>query len=155
MIDFKVIDTNYAEAVKGIKAGWFLSSGSIWYDYIISLPNNLKITYLIVVLQNQVINGGFHQYFVNGYGQFSKETIDALIEISAFEHADLLKSAYAKVNIFDSDKLFREKLLKKDIYNLFVTDDLADALDDLDKVYYINCDNVTLLLRDYLINLNA
>jgi hypothetical protein len=116
MSNSEIITKKYAEAVQGIKAEWFEKPDNKWYDYLINLPIELQTTYLLIVLHNQVFNGGFHQYFVNGYGQFAKETIDALIEIGAFRKAELLKKALDEVNAEnDSLEVFREKLITKDI----------------------------------------
>ncbi|MPT34194.1 MAG: DUF4375 domain-containing protein, partial [Flavobacterium sp.] len=96
----KLIEEKYAEAVKGIKEKeeWSNEPNTKWYKYIIGLPVQLQICYLIVVFHNQIFNGGFHQYFVNGYGQFAKETIDALKTIGALKKAELLEEALKIVN---------------------------------------------------------
>ncbi|MDP1148140.1 hypothetical protein Q6256_27355, partial [Klebsiella pneumoniae] len=59
----ELIGKFYSESVKGIDGEWFVSNSQQWYSYIINLPQNLQTTYLIVVLENQVLNGGFHQCF--------------------------------------------------------------------------------------------
>ncbi|AYN00137.1 DUF4375 domain-containing protein [Chryseobacterium sp. 3008163] len=82
----ELIEKTYLEATKGIKEDWFFSDIPYWYSYVVNLSKHLQVTYLTVVLENQVLNGGFHQYFANSYGQFAKETIDALIEIGAFKN---------------------------------------------------------------------
>jgi hypothetical protein len=104
------------------------------------------------VLHNQVFNGGFHQYFVNGYGQFANETINALIEIGALRKAELLKEALDKVNVENNSfEIFREKLIAKDIEALFVGNDLYDPLDKLDNSYYDSEEeDINLLLGKYL-----
>lgn len=152
MNNSEIIEKKYAEAVQGIKEEWFQKTNPRWYDYVISLPDTLRITYLIVILHNQVCNGGFHQYFVNGYGQFAGETVKALIDIGAFKKSNLLKEALSIVNSPNhSDRVFREKLLKKEIDALFVDDDLYDPLDNLDSKYYETNDEDTYqLLGDYL-----
>ena len=153
MNDQTIIERKYAEAVKGIKEEWFITADSRWYDHVIELPGDLQNTYLIVVMYNQVFNGGFQQYFVNGYGQFAKETIRALIKINALGRAELLAKALEIVNKEnDPDNVFRERLLKKDIRQLFVDDDLAEPLDQLDaQCYdYEEKENITQLLSAYL-----
>ncbi|AQX06614.1 DMP19 family protein [Elizabethkingia meningoseptica] len=73
--NISLIENTYSEATKGIKEEWFYTDIPYWYSYIVNLPKKLRTTYLIVILENQVSNGGFHQYFINAYGQFAKETI--------------------------------------------------------------------------------
>ena len=153
MDDIDIVEKKYAEAVQGIKEEWFENANNKWYDYIVELPIQLRNTYLVVILHNQVFNGGFHQYFVNGYGQFAKVTINALIEIGAIQKAELLAEAFDIVNVENNAyEVFRNKLLKKEIKALFVRDDLSDSLDKLDSVYYENdVDDINQLLGRYLL----
>lgn len=148
----ELIEEKYAEAVKGIKEEWFNEPNTKWYEYVIGLPIQLQICYLIVVFHNQIFNGGFHQYFVNGYGQFTKETINALKTIGAFKKADLLEEALKIVNSENySDNIFRKKLLEKQIPQLFSKDDLFEPLDNLDNSYYTDEDeDIESLLGSYL-----
>ena len=83
----QLIEKIYSQAVSGIEDKWLSSIGSDWYDHIRSLPGNLQVTYMTVILHNQVINGGFHQYFLNGYGQFAEPTIECLENITNFSYS--------------------------------------------------------------------
>lgn len=108
----KVIEENYQLAVQGMKQEWFEVIDNQWFSYVQNLPEKLKITYLVVVLDWQVANGGFHQYFSSGYGQFSLMTIDALSKIGALQKADILKEVYKVVNYNNYDEMvFSEKLI--------------------------------------------
>jgi hypothetical protein len=51
------------------------------------------IYYLGCVLQGEVHNGGFHQFFTNSSGDRYSETLDALEEIGAYESRRLLTLA--------------------------------------------------------------
>jgi len=148
----ELIERTYAEAAKGINGDWFLNANTNWYEYIVNLPLNQKIAYLIIVLNNQVSNGGFHQYFVNGYGQFALETIKALLEIGAEQRAQLLAVAYNTVNKDHlTQDIFRTLLLEKSIKSLFVTDELYEPLNDLDIQYYtIDNEDIENLLGIFL-----
>jgi hypothetical protein len=152
MSNSEIIKAKYADAVKGIKGEWFtLENINKWYEYVIGLPYQLQATYLIVVMNNQVFNGGFHQYFVNGYGQFAEETINALNAIGAFKKAELLKDALKIVNVDNSPgEVFRKKLLNKEIIPLFYNDDLDAPLDKLDGIYDDNSEDLEQLLGNYL-----
>ncbi len=152
MNNAEIIEREFAEAVKGIKEDWLINVSSEWYEYIIGLPIHLQIVYLVVVFHNQIFNGGFHQYFVNGYGQFAKETINALFNIGAQNKADLLKEALLKVNSENNtDPVFRRRILEKDISQLFVSDELFGPLDELDtKFYACEQEDIEQLLADYL-----
>ena len=148
----EIIEKKYAEAVNGIREEWFTTVSTKWYEYVIGLPIHLQITYLIVVFHNQIFNGGFHQYFFNGYGQFAKETINALMTIRGFKKAELLRNALKIVNAKNtSDEVFREQLLKKEIVELFDKDDFFEPLDNLDALYYVDeSEDIEQLLGTYL-----
>jgi len=152
MDNVKIIEEKYAEAVKGIKEEWFSESNTKWYDHIIWLPVQQRVCYLVVVFHNQVFNGGLHQYFANGYGQFAKETINALKTIGALKKAELLGKALQLVNSENySDEIFRKKLLGKQIPQLFFKDDLFEPLDNLDNTYYsLENEDIEQLLGNYL-----
>lgn len=148
----ELIEKTYLESTRGIKEDWFVSDVPHWYSYVINLPKHLQVTYLTVVLENQVLNGGFHQYFANSYGQFAKETIDALIEIGAFKKSNLLDKA---LNIVQdesmSDEEFRKELVNKTLKKLFKYDDLFDPLEELDDIYYdMEDEDIADLLGNYL-----
>lgn len=148
----EIVEKTYLESTKGIKEEWFTSELPHWYSYIINLPKRLQVTYLTVVLENQVLNGGFHQYFVNSYGQFAKETIEALIEIGAFKKSNLLEKALNVVQDKDmNDEDFRKALVNKKLKKLFIDDDLFAPLEELDDIYYeIEDEDIADLLGDYL-----
>lgn len=146
-----LIKKTYIESTKGIKQEWFSSDISYWYSYVVNLPKHLQVTYLTVVLENQVLNGGLHQYFVNAYGQFAKETIDALIEIGAFKKSNLLDKALNIVQGKLDDQKFRHELSNKTLKKLFIDDDLFDPLEELDNIYYeLEDEDITILLGAYL-----
>lgn len=147
-----LIEKYYLQSTKDLKDNWFDSDMPYWYSYIINLPEHLKITYLTVILESQVFNGGFDQYFANGYGQFAKETIDSLILIGAFKKSNLLEKA---LNIVKDDAItddeFRKQLLNKTLKKLFKEDVLYESLRQLDDSYYdIEDEDVEYLLADYL-----
>ncbi|MGD1318739.1 DMP19 family protein [Chryseobacterium sp. 2R14A] len=148
----ELIEQTYLEAAKEIKEDWFFSDMPYWYSYVINLPKHLQITYLTVVMENQVLNGGFHQYFANSYGQFSKETIDALIEIGAFKKSNLLDKALKIVQDKNmTDQEFRKMLMNKTLKKLFIEDDLFEPLEELDDMYYdIDDEDITDLLGKFL-----
>jgi len=152
MSNAEVIEEKYEEAVSGMKEEWFNAIDTKWYDYVVGLPIRLQIVYLVVVLHNQIFNGGFHQYFVNGYGQFAKETINSLKIIGALKKAELLKEALETVNKENSsDEVFRRQLLNKEIAQLFSNDKLFEPLDKMDSAYYADeGEDVEKLLVYYL-----
>lgn len=150
MSDSDLIDFFYISAVKNIKDEWFESLSSKWYEYIINLPEKEQVAYTVVVLNQQVNNGGLNQYFVNGYGQFAKETIKYLNLINATKTAEILTNALSRVQNGLKDDVFRKKLLDGKIDSLYDDENLDDYLASLDDKYYENIDDIGSLLANYL-----
>ncbi len=150
-MDDNLIDKVYAEAVSGIREEWLCSTGSEWYEYLKGLPSVQQVVYMVVVLHNQVVNGGFHQYFSNAYGQFADMTVNCLHAIGANEKASLLAEALDAVNYENLEMpQFREALLNFRLRKLFDGDDLFDPLDRLDDRYCDTDEDVFELLLMYL-----
>lgn len=147
----EIIEENYQLAVQGMKQEWFEVIDNQWFSYVQNLPEKLKITYLVVVLDWQVVNGGFHQYFSNGYGQFSLMTIDALSKIGALQKADILKEVYKVVNYNNYDEMvFSEKLRRFEIDLLFKTNQLDNILSEFNDLYDSSNDIIDEQLKIYL-----
>ena len=149
------IEKVYAEATMHLKEDWFSSSSTEWYDHVMSLQERVRDTYLIVILHNQVFNGGFHQYFINRYGQFAYETIEALKRIRAFKKAKLLSLALKVVNPTETSRNeFRIKIWNRTLETIFDSDASMEPLDNLDEQYYEleDDENIGALLDDYLTN---
>lgn len=153
--DRQIIGIAYEEAVIGITDEMLVSRDDNWYEYILSLPRPLQAAYMIGVMNMQVINGGFHQYFVNGYGQFAQETINYLELIGATSSAQLLRSALELVNEQClPEPLFRRELRNFRLNKLFKEDTLNKPLDVLDSEYYNleTIEDLEALLGSYLRN---
>ena len=147
----ELIEKAYLEAVDKINEEWFSGADSRWYEYIINMPIHLQVAYMVMILHNQVLNGGFHQYFVNKYGQFVGRTAKYLRLIGADEKANILIEAFNIVNYEKLDEQsFRIALLEGRIKKLFVTDELFDALDEADKKYDDSNEDLVELLNSYL-----
>lgn len=154
MSESEIIDYYYTRAVSGIDENWFNNTPhETWYNYIINLPDKERTAYLISILDTQINNGGFNQYFINGYGQFSLCTINALETIKAENIRKLLSEAYKKVNSHNFESAeFRRKLLLGEIEELYEDESLDDYLDSLDTIYYKSTDNIGELLSIFLSN---
>ncbi len=114
------------------------------------LQGPTKTTYLIGILNMQVLNGGFIQYYDNSYGQFAYETLDALKEIKATMTHDLLKESLELINPDGKRNAdFKELVIKRK----YKTDLIIEGkLDELDNKYYnlADTENTEKLLGDYL-----
>lgn len=144
------LDKIYSEAVEGINERMLLNPESLeWFNYVNKLPDFQKTVYLIVVLENQVNNGGFDQYFFNLYGQFAFLTISALNRIKAFEKEELLKKV---LSIYNPDNLteiaFAQYLTKRDWMKIHGVNDLYE--NELNHKYWNSTDNALVLLNNFI-----
>ena len=88
-----LLTTTYHRAVAGLTEQILLAPYPSWYAYVNGLPLPERLTYCVLVFDWQVGNGGFHQYFWNGYGQFAYETAGDLTLLGAAPRAGLLRRA--------------------------------------------------------------
>jgi hypothetical protein len=63
------------------------------YETVTRLPKGLQVIYATVVLEDEVNNGGYNQYFWNTNGKFRHEAADGFKQIGANEHAELTEEA--------------------------------------------------------------
>lgn len=149
-----IIYKTYSKAVKGLSEE-ILNDCDVWYNYVLNLPKSQQVVYTIVLLNWQVENGGFHQYFFNSYGQFAYLTIENLKLIEAPQRADLLDSAIHLVNEehLIEDK-FRYLIFNREFSKIVDFEDiLFSKLNELDDKYYdMEEENVYNLLQQYLDN---
>jgi antitoxin component YwqK of YwqJK toxin-antitoxin module len=93
-----------------------------------SLSYGQKALYYWWYVDAEVTNGGFVQFYYNGYGQYMPTIIKSLEYIEDKEMVDLLKRAdriYQK-----NKKLFENDLFDSDLY------DRLEVLSELDSEYY-------------------
>jgi hypothetical protein len=153
---YNIVNQYYKEAVRGLNSV-ILADGDIWYSHIYHLPGHPQAAYTIDILHQQVFNGGLHQYFINGYGQFAYLTVDNLKLIKAFSLADILERALDKVNEeqYSIDE-FRRKILSKRLSHLLDhNDELESFLDELDNEYYESGENLAALYLASFENVNS
>lgn len=118
-----------------------------WLDCVNNLDEKKRMVYMIGVLHQQVFNGGFIQYFDNGYGIFAYETLKFLKIINALESAKLFENALSLVN----EKNLPENQFQAFIANSIVDDKHGDELDKLDDQYYtLESEDLEHILGNYL-----
>lgn len=103
-----------------------------WKEAVSKLDKIRKAVYLIGVLNQQILNGGFMQYFDNSYGMFGYETLRALLAIGASERASMLEKALQIVN----QENLNELEFSKFIMHKIIDEERGVELDHLDNHYY-------------------
>ena len=147
----ELIYAKFNESIQGIDDETLLNQEK-WYNYVINQPVHLRVVYTIIILHQQVFNGGFHQYFLNGYGLFGYLTLDSLKVINANFTMKLLNKILDEVNLDNFDvKEFRRKVFNK-IVNF--DDKLSVFFEKCDDEYYEMEEDLTQLLGRYLKSLS-
>lgn len=133
-----------------------MSYKDLWYNYITSLPLGHQAVYTIVVLHQQVSNGGLHQYFFNSYGLFAYLTVEHLKLIGAINTANILEHAIKEVNTEGySVSVFQDKIFNRQLDRISNFDeDLVNSLQLLDNEYDDSEEDLEHLLGTYLINVS-
>ena len=146
------VATAYAQAVQDIDDKMLTDpTHHPWYNHVTQLPEDQRTTYLAIIFHDQVMNGGFHQYFFNGYGLFVNQTIPILKKIGAAEAAQLLAMAYATVNWRKEPlAIFRDKIYHRSYRELTDESDMTQALYALSDQYFDKEIDVESLLIAYL-----
>jgi hypothetical protein len=148
----ELISRVFKRSVENLNEEWLEpANGQFWYNHIIRLPSELRITYILSTLSNQVLNGGLNQYFINGYGQFAYEAILAAKELGIKEVVSILNRALNKLNPdLESEQLFRSKILTGKVEALYSDESLSSYLEGLDVEFHESLEKLEYSLVDYL-----
>ncbi len=109
------------------------------------LPEHFKVAYCIYILEQEVNNGGFDQFFFNPSGSFTQDTVMALDTIKATKTAKILKQAIdvAYPKGFPSDPAKHQE-------DLAENEDTCDELEELDDQFFKYEDDLAELVNRYL-----
>ena len=103
-----------------------------------------------------MLNGGFNQYFCNGYGLFGYLTLASLKLVNANFTMGLLNNAIRIVNIegFNEDE-YRRKIYKGEFDELYDDNSrTSKILDEYDDEYYEMKEDLIELMGEYLRNVS-
>ena len=107
------------------------------------LNEHERVFYVTQILEQEVNNGGFSQFFFNSSGDFSNEIVDAFTKIGAFKTAEICKKALAVFNgNVPTDRDAREELLD--------SLECDDVLSECDDDFYEYEDNLEELNYTYI-----
>jgi hypothetical protein len=106
-----------------------------------------KRYFAVSVLEGEVYNGGFHQYFFNSSGRYYEYTLLGLQEMNALQSLDLLQNA--KRVIFN-DKAIPESTGKtREIILQADSDQRFRLLEELDKKFWQDPDDLHTKITAY------
>lgn len=116
------------------------------------LSHPQKLYFAVVVLEGDVYNGGFQQYFFNDSGSYYTYAEEGLIALGAFQTLELLQEAkevlfpYISVPVKIGE---RRRALPTDPEADSLTPGWSEKLDDLDKRYWADSESIALRLEAF------
>jgi hypothetical protein len=97
------------------------------------LPPSIRPLYTVLILQSEVENGGFNQYFWNSSGRLASEAFDDLVGLGAQQHAALLKYA---IMIEKDESPMMAEFKKPQTWDSFAESYKHTELEPLDGEFY-------------------
>ena len=110
------------------------------------LMNNQDIAELVKLLEAELNNGGFDQFFFNSSGDKTDEIIEALQVVGAVKTAEICKRAAAK---FPGGMPPKDWAKRQDVLVDEVSPE-ADAFQDMDRDFYSSSENLSELVSVFL-----
>jgi hypothetical protein len=108
--------------------------------------NEFEKTFIYIdILENNVTNGGFIQFFFNSSGQFAHEIFHAYLAIKAEKTIDILTKA---IYLFPEMPVPKDRRIRQQI--LMEKDSNIDLWDALDIEFYKYEDNIIEMTLNYV-----
>jgi hypothetical protein len=119
------------------------------------LSHPQKLYFAVSLLEGDVYNGGFHQYFFNNAGSYYVYAEEGLIALGAFQTLELLQEA--KDVLFPSIPVpisiaERRRALSSYPEDNSPTPEWSEKLDALDNRYWADSEGITLRLEAFARN---
>ncbi len=110
------------------------------------MPQEIQNFFYVLFADNEINNGGFAQYFFNGYGKYAEETVKAFNEIGAPKKSAAFLSVMKSFPREKYPKTENEysKLLDK------YEDDLAFLDENIEGKYYESGERIEELMLSYV-----
>jgi hypothetical protein len=103
------------------------------HQTVMGLPKGYQIIYTTVVVELEVTNGGFHQYFWNTDGEFRKEAVEGFWQLGAKAHAQEMQKAN---DIYERNRERLKKFKQKGTKEAFSESNEDDPWDACDREFY-------------------
>ena len=117
-------------------------------DRVEVLNDAQRTFYIVRLLDMEVNNGGFSQFFFNSSGAFSNELVAACKEIGALEVAQICQRA---IDLFDCE-IPVDHNERLDAYYEYVTSDSGKVLEAGDEAFYSTADEFEELTYQYVLS---
>ena len=110
-----------------------------------------KLYFTVMLLRNEVNNGGFHQYFINSFSSYYGYTEKGLVALGATHTLDLLRQA--KDILFPTISVPVNTELRRRVIPIVEpgapAPEWANKLDELDGRFYADSENLTSRLKAF------
>ena len=147
LADSVVVDSLWGYAYKVIENKD--KSFSSEYAIVKNMPPGYMVIYSISLVEAEVGNGGFNQYFVNSSYRFANDALESYVKIGSKEYSVILKKA---IDIYNQDKNKYEKLRNSMDMDEFSKSYDNNPLNDLDDAFYDCPENIDSLKIAYIRN---
>lgn len=115
-------------------------------DNFSNLTEAEKVFVYVDMLEGQVNNGGFDQFFFNSSGDYTHEILSAFEKIKAHKTADLIEIA---IKAFPISPVPKDTEIRREIMQ-DLDEKTSNIWDDLDNKFYEYEENIAGLLIDYI-----
>lgn len=134
-----------------MEIGSYLNEKSEYGDKIDKLNSSQQTFLYVENLEREINNGGFNQFYFNSSGDFSQESVIALLEIGADKTAEIVKKANSefKKGIVPKDRTERQNELE------LIEQKAEENWNKCDSEFYKYQDNLTELLIAFVIKNRA
>jgi hypothetical protein len=129
----------------------YLNKKSEYGEKIEKLNSSQRAFLFVENLEREINNGGFNQFYFNSSGDFSEETVNALLEIGAKNTAEIIKKANSefKDGIVPKDRTERQTELE------LIEENAEENWNKCDSEFYEYQDDLTELLITFVIKNKA
>lgn len=131
-----------------MKIDTYLNSKSEYGENIEKLNPSQKTFLFVENLEREINNGGFNQYYFNSSGDFSQETVNALLEIGAEKTAEIVKKANSEFKSGFVPKNRTERQIELELFEKKAEENWNKC----DSEFYEYKDDLTELLIAFVIN---
>ena len=114
--------------------------------------NSSQRTFLFVEnLEREINNGGFNQFYFNSSGDFSQETLNALLEIGAEKTVKIVENANSE---FDNGNVPKDRIERQNKLEL-IEEKAEENWEKCDTEFYEYQDDLTELLIAFILKNKA
>ncbi len=110
-----------------------------------NINETLKTFLYIDILEEEVNNGGFDQYFFNSSGEYAHETLKAYEKIGAKKTADII---YRAIKLFPTLPIPKDLQIRREI--LLEKETNTDLWNELDDEFYKYEDSIGEMIIEFL-----